>query len=60
MQKWLERQPHIECLYVDYHDVIQRPSENAARVRHFLNKDLNVALMAQAVDEKLYRNRRRL
>ena len=60
VQKWLERQPHIECLYVDYHDVIQRPSENAARIRHFLNKDLNVVLMAQAVDEKLYRNRRRL
>lgn len=59
IQKWLERQRHIECLYVDYHDVIQHPLENAERVTRFLNKDLDVALMAQAVDEKLYRNRRR-
>ncbi|MFX1590656.1 MAG: sulfotransferase [Promethearchaeota archaeon] len=58
IRKWLERQRHIECLYVDYHDVIQHPVENAERVKHFLNKDLNIALMAQAVDEKLYRNRR--
>ena len=59
IKKWIKQQDHIECLYVDYHDVIKQPLKNAERVRHFLNKDLNVALMAQAVDEKLYRNRRR-
>lgn len=57
IQSWLERQRHIECLYVTYHDVIQYPLENAIRVAHFLNRDLDVALMAQAVDPSLYRNK---
>lgn len=59
IQRWIKQQDYIECLYVDYRDVIKQPLENAERVTRFLNKDLDVALMAQAVDEKLYRNRRR-
>lgn len=57
IQNWLKRQHHIECLYVPYHDVIQHPLENAMRITQFLNRNLDLALMAKAVVPALYRNR---
>ncbi len=52
----LARRPCFETLLVDYHDVLARPRDAAARVSRFVG-DLAVEPMAAAVNERLYRQR---
>jgi hypothetical protein len=57
IQGWLEKQPNIEVLYVDYHQVLQAPTRLAAKVNQFLGGTLDTEAMAGAVDRTLYRQR---
>jgi len=57
IQGWLEKQPNIEVLYVDYHQVLQAPTRLAVRVNQFLGGTLDTKAMAGAVDRTLYRQR---
>lgn len=57
VERWIEKQKNMDCLYVDFHDVIQDSTFQAKRVAEFLDRDLDVERMVQAVDKKLYRNR---
>ena len=53
----LLEQPHPEprrFIEVWYRDVIERPTEQAARVREFLSLDLDRAAMAACVDASLH------
>jgi hypothetical protein len=54
---WLERQPNIATLYVQYQDLLREAAPQLRRINHFLNAKLAVALMAQTIDPTLYRNR---
>ena len=52
---------HLRCfttLPVDYRDVIERPSIEAARLAEFLHRPLHMSAWRLAVDRGLYRNRR--
>lgn len=54
---WFKTQPQIDVLFVNYSDVISSPEEQAAGIISFLNTDLAMAPMIDAVNSKLYRNR---
>ena len=58
INKWLKDQPNIDCIYVKYHDVLQKPSKYADEIKEFLNLDINTDLMGKAVDQRLYRNKK--
>ena len=53
---WLEMQPNIEILYVDYASVVEDPLLNSQKIDQFLGIDLDINAMASAVDKALYRN----
>ena len=56
---WLERQPHIQVCWVDYHRVLEYPRGEAERIQGFLEVPLDIEAMAQQVDPSLYRQRER-
>lgn len=58
LREWLGRQPNLTVLRVGYNDLIERPREQAERVREFLGGRADVEAMVKAVDPSLYRNRK--
>jgi len=57
VEKLSEASAHLARLDVSYRDVVENPREQARRIRDFLEMDLDVDKMAEAVDGGLYRNR---
>lgn len=57
-RSWIKTHPQFEVMYVYYTDVINNPTEVAENLSVFLDADLNVSKMAEAVDSSLYRNRK--
>jgi hypothetical protein len=55
---WIETQPNIEILYVNYSEVMGNPVEGARQINEFLGGGMNVDAMAGVVDPSLYRQRR--
>lgn len=53
----LRHAPHFRRIDLHYTAVLERPREQAERIRRFLGRDLDPERMAAAVDESLYRNR---
>jgi hypothetical protein len=58
VKAWIAKQPNMDVIYVDYGSVLERPSEEAERVNHFLGNSLYAEEMAGVVDPSLYRQRR--
>jgi len=56
---WLAGKPNIQVLHVKYADVIENPVHEANRINLFLSETMNEEKMVQAVDEQLYRNRKK-
>lgn len=56
-ESWLNGQPNMEVLYVNYKDIIEQPEEQSENINSFLGQDLDIKNMAQAIDRKLYRNK---
>jgi hypothetical protein len=54
----LEHNAHLHHLDIRYTEVLDRPLEQAERIRGFVGLALNVEKMAAVVDAQLYRNRR--
>lgn len=54
---WIDRQKNIDCLFLNYHDVMHDPLSNAKALTQFLKVDLEINAMAGVVDKSLYRNR---
>ena len=54
---WLMRQPHMQAVFLSYHDVVARPEEHLEQVRLFLGLPLDHDQMVAAIDRGLYRNR---
>ena len=57
VKSFLGARPSFDVLDVEYAEVLAAPGNEAARIGRFLSRDLNVDLMAVAVDRQLYRNR---
>jgi hypothetical protein len=58
LHDWLRQRRNVEVLRVRYHDLLERPVEEAGRVSEFLGGAVDVERMAGAVDPSLYRNRK--
>lgn len=56
---WIDDQPNIDVLYVSYNEILKDAFTQARRVAEFVDIDLSVEKMSQAVDSSLYRQRRR-
>lgn len=57
VEEWLAAQPKVQTLWVAYRQAIAEPLATAVRVAAFLDRPLDVAAMARAVDPRLYRQR---
>jgi Sulfotransferase family len=58
LHEWLARQDNMSVHRISYNDLVQRPREQAERVREFLGNVLDVEAMVNSVDPSLYRNRK--
>jgi hypothetical protein len=58
VHRFLEQRSCFTTLAVNYRDVVNQPSLEAARLARFLHRPLDIERMAAAVDPQLYRNRR--
>lgn len=55
--KWIERQRNIECLYMNYKDIIKDPISNSSTLSDFFGGKLDKDTMINAVDSSLYRSK---
>ena len=55
---WMNQQPNLTFLYVDYNDVLYNPSAYPDQIKQFLDLDLDTELMLAVVDPSLYRQRK--
>lgn len=58
VQTWLDQQPNIACLDVDYNAILRDPRPQLAHVLPFLDRALDLEKMAEVVDLALYRQRK--
>ena len=56
VEKWIENQPHVDVLRVQFADAHNHPGATARRVAEFLDMPERAADMEKAVDNALYRN----
>jgi hypothetical protein len=57
VEAWLQDQPNILVLPVDYNELVTQPRKHAQRVNQFLGGTLDVGKMIGVVAPELYRNR---
>jgi hypothetical protein len=57
-EQWMDRQSHVDVLYVSYNEALENPAQEAARVNRFLGGKLGEQAMAGVIDPTLYRQRR--
>lgn len=55
---WMEKHDNIDCLCVNYNDVLKNAAPNIDRINQFLGGDLDTAAMTAVVDRSLYRQRK--
>ena len=54
---WIEKQPHVDVLYVNHRDAIEQPRDVARAVNAFLGGGFDEDAMAAIVDPSLHRQR---
>ncbi len=57
MDNWINTQPNIEVLYVNYNEILVDPKECILEINEFFNNELDEPRMVSEIDKKLYRNR---
>ncbi|MFP4344706.1 MAG: sulfotransferase family protein [Anaerolineales bacterium] len=55
---WMEEQPNLEYINVDYNRMLEEPHLLVERIDGFLDRDLDLERMEAVVDPALYRQRR--
>ena len=56
VNEWIENQPNIDVLHVNYADAHNFPAETAQKVVDFLGLEVSVKSIVSAIDSSLYRN----
>lgn len=56
---WLESQPHVSVLHVQYNEMLADPISQLEQINNFLGENLNIEAMTNIIDPNLYRNRKR-
>lgn len=57
VQAWLQTQPNITVLDVDYNQLLAHPYYYLPQIKRFLNETVDIERMVAVVDPALYRNR---
>ncbi|MCI0497101.1 MAG: sulfotransferase domain-containing protein [Thermoplasmata archaeon] len=57
LRSWIEGQPNVDVLYVNYNEIMMDPAEAIAAIDEFMGGDMDTEAMREAVDSELYRNR---
>ena len=57
VEAWLNAQPNVAVLYLDYNTMLTSPQEHAEEVNSFLDERLAVEKMVGVIDKSLYRQR---
>ncbi len=57
IEAWLQQQPNVAWLDVNYGELVKDPQSQLARINEFLGGNLDVAAMAAVADPQLHRNR---
>lgn len=57
VDEWIESQPNIDFININYKEVIENPSVELESLVSFLDKEIDVNLLRSAIDGKLYRNK---
>jgi hypothetical protein len=58
VRSWMENQPNLRYLDVDYNAVIADPEPHVRRINQFLDESLDQDRMVEVVDSSLYRQRK--
>jgi hypothetical protein len=58
VQSWLDRQPNITYLDVNYNAMLRDPNAQLPHIHSFLGRVLNLENMASVVDPALYRQKK--
>ncbi len=58
IEAWLEQQPNMSTLYINYNETLQDPEPNITRINQFMGGNLDIKSMLKVVDQNLYRERR--
>jgi predicted AlkP superfamily phosphohydrolase/phosphomutase/Tfp pilus assembly protein PilF len=56
IELWLNTQPNMEVIYLDYSEVIENGRAQAEKIRDFLGMELDLDKMCEAIDPSLFRN----
>lgn len=54
---WKRKEPGVEMLFVDYHDVLNKPEETTEKIEKFIGLPLDKEAMASVIDTSLYRTK---
>jgi hypothetical protein len=57
IREWLDRQPNIRVLYINYNDLIQNPKPLVEEISAFLDTPVDTLAMLEIPDRQLYRQR---
>ncbi len=57
IEKWKEKEPGVELIYIDYKDVLDKPKEMIKKIEDLIGLPLNINEMAKCIDKSLYRNK---
>ena len=57
VEEWIESQPNIDVLDMNYKDVVALSEAEFDSLISFLDKPLDVEKLKSAIDNKLYRNK---
>jgi len=55
VEGWLQKQPNMQVLYIQYNDVLNNPIVNIKKINQFLGGRLDEVSMANVVDKSLHR-----
>ena len=58
IKNWLQNQPNMKILYVNYNDTLVNPEKTAEKVSEFLQMELDVEKMMKTVNPQRYRQRK--
>ncbi len=58
IEEWLEQQPNMETLYINYNQILSDPEVNIHQIAQFLGGNIDIKPMLKIVDQNLYRERR--
>jgi hypothetical protein len=57
IRDWLDHQPNIRILYINYNDLVQDPKPLVEEISNFLDSPIDTSAMLEIPDRKLYRQR---